>query len=111
MLCIVRDSDLIANYFNSRNGMIGGDYSTKFAPWLAHGCLSPRTIYHEIAKYEAQRPQNKNKSTYWVSLISSHQSIGPWRYWEENRLNRPNLSRTLPTYNVLHSGHLRAHLA
>lgn len=28
----------------------GGDYSTKFAPWLAHGCLSPRTIYHEIKR-------------------------------------------------------------
>lgn len=44
------DSDLIADYFNSRNGMLGGDYSTKFSPWLALGCLSPRTIYHEIQK-------------------------------------------------------------
>ena len=42
----------------------GGDYSTKFAPWLAHGCLSPRAIYHDIKKYEAQR--TANKSTYWV---------------------------------------------
>ncbi|KAK9815662.1 hypothetical protein WJX72_007553 [[Myrmecia] bisecta] len=58
------DSDLLATYFDTRNGMLGGDYSTKFSPWLAHGCLSPRTIYHEIRKYEAQRTQNK--STYWV---------------------------------------------
>jgi deoxyribodipyrimidine photolyase len=43
------DSDLIANYFNIRNGMKGGDYSTKFAPWLAAGCISPRTIYHEVS--------------------------------------------------------------
>lgn len=58
------DTDLIADYFNTRNGMLGGDYSTKFAPWLAHGCLSPRTIYAEIQRYQQQR--TKNKSTYWV---------------------------------------------
>lgn len=58
------DSDLIARYFDIRNGMLGQEYSTKFAPWLAAGCLSPRTIYHEVKKYEAQRVANK--STYWV---------------------------------------------
>ena len=58
------DTDLVATYFQTRNGMLGGDYSTKFSPWLAHGCLSSRTIYHEIKKYEAER--KANKSTYWV---------------------------------------------
>jgi len=38
------DSDLISNYFNIRNGMLGGDYSTKLAPWLAAGCISPRLV-------------------------------------------------------------------
>ena len=28
--------------------MLGGDYSTKLAPWLAAGCLSPRTVYHQV---------------------------------------------------------------
>ena len=60
------DSDLLADYFNIRNGMLGGDYSTKFSPWFAHGCLSPRYVYHEIGKYENQR--KKNKSTYWVNF-------------------------------------------
>jgi deoxyribodipyrimidine photo-lyase len=58
------DSDRIADYFNTRNGMLGGDYSTKLAPWLAAGCLSPRTIYHEVKRYEQLR--TANKSTYWV---------------------------------------------
>ena len=58
------DSDLLATYFETRNGMVGGDYSTKFSPWLAHGCLSPRRVYHEIRKYETLR--TSNKSTYWV---------------------------------------------
>ena len=58
------DSNLIADYFNIRNGMLGGDYYTKLAPALAHGCISPRQIYWEIKKYEEQR--EANKSTYWV---------------------------------------------
>ncbi|QDZ22001.1 cryptochrome [Chloropicon primus] len=58
------DSDLLSTYFETRNGMVGGDYSTKFSPWLANGCLSPRKIYHEISEYERERVANK--STYWV---------------------------------------------
>jgi deoxyribodipyrimidine photo-lyase len=58
------DKDLLKDYFDTRNGMIGGDYSTKFSPWLAHGCLSPRHVALECARYEEQRVANK--STYWV---------------------------------------------
>jgi deoxyribodipyrimidine photo-lyase len=43
---------------------IGKDNTTKLSPWLAHGCLSPRYLYHEIEKYEKQKI--KNKSTYWL---------------------------------------------
>jgi len=48
------DKQLVASYFDIRNGMLGGDYSTKLAPWLAHGCLSPRTVYWELKKFEEQ---------------------------------------------------------
>jgi len=58
------DKDLISDYFQTRNGMLGGDYSTKFSPWLALGCLSPRLVYAECKRYEAERVSNK--STYWV---------------------------------------------
>lgn len=43
------DSDCIASYFDTRNGMLGPDYSTKLAPWLSAGCISPRTIYHQVS--------------------------------------------------------------
>lgn len=56
--------DLLKVYFDTRNGMIGADYSTKFAPWLAHGCVSPRYIAKECRRYEEARVANK--STYWV---------------------------------------------
>lgn len=58
------DKDLLKAYFDTRNGMIGPDYSTKFAPWLAHGNVSPRLIARECRRYEESRVQNK--STYWV---------------------------------------------
>ena len=58
------ESGLIAKYKETRNGLIGGDYSSKFSPWLAQGCLSPKKIYHEIKKYEAE--YGANKSTYWL---------------------------------------------
>jgi deoxyribodipyrimidine photo-lyase len=56
--------DCLKNYFDTRNGLLGEDYSTKFSPWLALGCISPRTIYDEVQKYERQRIHNK--STYWL---------------------------------------------
>ncbi|MBF2057381.1 MAG: DASH family cryptochrome [Cyanobacterium sp. T60_A2020_053] len=58
------DSDLISKYKETRNGMLGGDYSSKFSAWLACGCISPRLIYTEIEKYEVERV--KNDSTYWL---------------------------------------------
>ena len=45
-------------------GLLGADYSSKLSPWLANGCVSPRHVAAECAKYEATRV--KNKSTYWL---------------------------------------------
>jgi len=58
------DTDLIARYFEIRNGMLGPDYSTKLAPWLALGCVSPRKVFEQVREYEKQNISNK--STYWV---------------------------------------------
>ena len=58
------DTDAVATYFETRNGLLGPDYSTKFAPWISAGCLSPRTIYYELQRYQSER--TSNKSTYWV---------------------------------------------
>ncbi|MCC7504407.1 MAG: DASH family cryptochrome [Saprospiraceae bacterium] len=58
------EKDLAASYKETRNGLVGGDYSTKFSAWLAHGCLSPKMIYHELKRYERERVSNE--STYWI---------------------------------------------
>ena len=54
----------ISNYKETRNGMIGANYSSKFSAWLALGCLSPRELYFELKKYETQF--EANESTYWL---------------------------------------------
>ncbi len=56
--------DLLSIYKETRNELIGADYSSKFSPWLAIGCISPRFIHHEIRRYEEER--KKNDSTYWL---------------------------------------------
>lgn len=58
------DGDNLRSYFDIRNGMLGEAYSSKFSPWLALGCLSPRFIFEEVKRYEKER--YANKSTYWL---------------------------------------------
>ena len=58
------DKELLSSYKKTRNGLIGGDYSSKFSPWLAHGCLSARQIYWQVKRYE--KYIQKNSSTYWL---------------------------------------------
>ena len=57
-------SDNVTKYKKTRNEMLGWDYSSKLSPYLAQGCISPKTIYDEVKKYETQR--TKNDSTYWL---------------------------------------------
>ena len=57
-------SKCISNYKETRNGLIGTDYSSKFSAWLALGCISPRFIYRELQKYETEF--GANDSTYWL---------------------------------------------
>ncbi|WP_158856160.1 DASH family cryptochrome [Lunatibacter salilacus] len=58
------ETDSIAEYKQTRNGLLGANYSSKFSPWLSVGALSPRWIYSEIRNYEKE--VEKNDSTYWL---------------------------------------------
>jgi len=58
------ESKSISSYKETRNGLVGADYSSKFSAWLALGCISPRFIVNELKKYEAQL--GANESTYWL---------------------------------------------
>lgn len=58
------EKDLLRVYKETRDGLVGSDYSSKFSAALAHGCLSPRSVYEEVMRYEQER--TKNQSTYWL---------------------------------------------
>jgi deoxyribodipyrimidine photo-lyase len=58
------ETQFLSKYKETRNGMVGEDYSSKFSAWLALGCISPRYIYKEIKNYESQF--GANESTYWL---------------------------------------------
>jgi len=70
----VAASDRIEHYFwntkklsfykQTRNGLLGIDYSSKFSAWLANGSLSVRKLYWEVKAYEKEI--KKNQSTYWM---------------------------------------------
>ena len=54
----------ILTYKETRNGLLGTEYSSKFSPWLAIGCLSAQEIFFEIKTFE--REVESNESTYWL---------------------------------------------
>lgn len=58
------DKNLLKTYKETRNGMIGADYSSKLSPWLSFGCISPRKVYEEVKRYETEVVANE--STYWL---------------------------------------------
>ncbi|RAJ31032.1 DASH family cryptochrome [Pedobacter cryoconitis] len=57
-------SELLTGYRWSRNKSDGLDYSSKFSPYLALGCISPRQIYSRVKEYEEK--VRKNQSTWWL---------------------------------------------
>lgn len=58
------ESDRIAQYKETRNGLDGWDFSSRLSVFLAHGCVSPRYVVQKIKEYESQRVAND--STYWL---------------------------------------------
>ncbi|XP_072269489.1 cryptochrome DASH-like [Pyxicephalus adspersus] len=99
------DTNLVASYKDTRNGLIGMDYSTKFAPWLAFGCISPRYIFEQIRKYERER--TANQSTY-CHFFNTYTSL-TGRYVElmflEQKQSREIFHSTLRRYGILIADH------
>ncbi len=58
------DLDRLRIYKETRNGMLDPNDSSRLSAWLALGCISPRTVYAEVKRYEQERV--RNESTYWL---------------------------------------------
>ncbi|NQD93300.1 DASH family cryptochrome [Pseudomonas sp. CrR25] len=59
----------VRRYQETRNGMIGSEYSSKFSPWLANGSLSARRTVAELRRHEAQYGRNDSTYQLWVELL------------------------------------------
>lgn len=56
----------LATYKETRNGMVGTEYSSKLSPWLANGSLSVRQVYAWIEQFENE--VIRNQDTYWLKF-------------------------------------------
>ena len=60
------DTKALSHYKETRNGLLGADYSSKLSPWLASGAISAREVWNEVKRYEAEH--GANESTYWLGF-------------------------------------------
>lgn len=58
------EQDRLRFYKETRNGMLDPNDGSRLSAWLALGCISPRTVYAEVSRYEQERV--RNESTYWL---------------------------------------------
>ncbi len=63
------ESGRMSSYCETKDQLLGGDYSTKFSPWLAQGCLSPKMIFQELKRYEQQQSESKSAYAIFLALL------------------------------------------
>lgn len=69
------DGSAATTYFDTRNGLLGTEFSTKFSPWLACGSLSARTILERCEALEDKLIEGnklsapRRKSIYWIQSV------------------------------------------
>jgi deoxyribodipyrimidine photo-lyase len=56
-------------YKQTRNGLTGLDYSSKWSPWLATGALSARRILAELRHFEAAHGASDGSYWLWFELL------------------------------------------
>ncbi|MBB3191296.1 DASH family cryptochrome [Halomonas cerina] len=62
-------SRAVGRYRQTRNGLMGPDFSTRLSPWLAHGCLSARQVHDAILTWEAEYGANESTGGVIVELL------------------------------------------
>lgn len=78
------ESMAIAQYKQTRNGLLGRDFASKLSPWLALGCLSPRKVWEEVKLFEESILENE--STYWLKFELLWRDY--FRYWAAKHGNQ-----------------------
>lgn len=74
---------LPSRYKQTRNGLYGLDYSTKWSPWLATGALSPRQAWAAVKAHE--KIYGANESTYWIGFELLWRDHFRWMHLKHGR--------------------------
>jgi deoxyribodipyrimidine photolyase len=69
---------LATNYFETRNGLVGRDFSTKLSRFLSSGLLDVRYLYNCVKDFENEN--GSNKSTYWIIFELLWREFFYWHY-------------------------------
>lgn len=56
----------LGTYKQTRDSLMGEYFSSKMSPWLAVGCISPRSVYHRVVQYEEEHGETID--TYWLGF-------------------------------------------
>lgn len=72
------EKKLAHHYFNTRNGMLHRNDSTRLSAYLSCGVLDVRYLYNRVKIYE--KKVKKNKSTYWIIFELLWREFFYWHY-------------------------------
>lgn len=78
------NTDYVAQYKETRNGLDGWDFSSRLSAYLALGCITPRQIVAYLSEYENTR--TKNDSTYWLFFELLWREFFHWQHHKQGRL-------------------------
>lgn len=70
-------------YFQSRNNLVGRDFSSKMSCFLSCGALDVKYLYNQIKSFEKR--VGANKSTYWLIFELLWREFFYWHYQEHQR--------------------------
>ncbi|MCX7743647.1 MAG: DASH family cryptochrome [Flavobacteriales bacterium] len=70
----------LAKYKETRNELLGTEYSSRLSPWLSIGSLSSRRVYEEVKRFE--KDITANESTYWLIFELLWRDFFRWVTWK-----------------------------
>lgn len=91
-----------SRYKEVRNELAGWQNSSKFSPWLNHGCISPRQIKQQLERYELSHGANESTQWLYVELLWReyfqwlHRKLGHGFYRFQGLANHPPLTSFYP---------------
>jgi deoxyribodipyrimidine photo-lyase len=66
-------------YKDTRNGLIGPDFSTKLSGWLAIGCITARQVHMEMMLFEDGLTDVESKSSSYMSQEERDDKLERWK--------------------------------